>query len=67
MYTNTVFGTAKCVLFMEVSSLQGVLIRELEVPLYTWISVYLMISRRLWFTTHAHMGMHTQRDHGTKH
>ena len=25
MYTNRVFGTAKCVLFIEVSSFQGVL------------------------------------------
>ena len=32
MYTNRVFGTAKCVLFIEVSSFQGILIRE--VPLY---------------------------------
>ena len=32
MYTNRVFGTAKCVLFIEVSSFQGVLIRE--IPLY---------------------------------
>ena len=28
MYTNRVFGTAKCVLFIEVSSFQGVLIIE---------------------------------------
>ena len=31
MYTDRVFGTAKCVLFIEVSLFQGVLIRE--VPL----------------------------------
>ena len=31
MYTNMAFGTAKSVLFIEVSSFQGVLIRE--VPL----------------------------------
>ena len=28
MYTDKVFGTAKCILFIEVSSFQGVLIRE---------------------------------------
>ena len=28
MYANTVFGTAKCVLFIEVSAFQGVLISE---------------------------------------
>ena len=33
MYTNMAFGAAKAVLFIEVSSLQGVLIRG--VPLYT--------------------------------
>ena len=27
MYTNRVFGTVKCVLFIEVSSFQGVLIK----------------------------------------
>ena len=27
MYTNRVFGTAKCVLFIEVSSFHGVLIK----------------------------------------
>ena len=32
MNTGRVFGTAICVLFIEVSSFQGVLIRE--VPLY---------------------------------
>ena len=33
MYANTVFGEGKCVLFREVSLIQGVLCRE--VPLYT--------------------------------
>ena len=28
MHTNRVFGTVKCVLYIEVSSFQGVLIRE---------------------------------------
>ena len=32
MYANRVFGTTECVLFIKVSSFQGVLTRE--VPLY---------------------------------
>ena len=36
MYKNVAFGTAKSVLFIEVSSFQGVLIRE--VPLYVYTS-----------------------------
>ena len=32
MYSNRAFGTAKCILFIEMSSFQGVLVRE--VPLY---------------------------------
>ena len=31
MYTNRVFGIANCVLLIEVSSFQGVLIREVTV------------------------------------
>ena len=38
LYTNMAFGTAKSVLFIEVSSYQGVLIRG--VPLYTkWLDM----------------------------
>ena len=35
MHTNRVFEAVKCVLFIEVSSFQGVLIRE--VPLYVYM------------------------------
>ena len=38
MYTNMAFGAAKAVLFIEVSSLQGVLIRG--VPLYMYFGYY---------------------------
>ena len=35
MYTNGVFGTAKCVLFIEVSLFQGVL--NVGIPLYMYV------------------------------
>ena len=41
MYTNRVFRTAKCVLFIEVSSFQGVLIRG--VSAYADTNIYLDI------------------------
>ena len=33
MHTNRVFGTAECVLFIEVSSFQGIPIRDISVQL----------------------------------
>ena len=39
MHRNMTFGTAKAVLFTDVSSLQGVLIRG--VPLYMYIYMYI--------------------------
>ena len=41
MNTGRVFGTAKCVLFIEVSAFQGVLIRE--VPLYVYMKQAIMV------------------------
>ena len=41
MYTNMIFGAANAVLFIKVSSLQGVLIRG--VPLYMYVdSIFVM-------------------------
>ena len=44
MYTNKVFGTTKCVMFIEVSSFQGVLIYILYYCIYVlgnvcWVHV----------------------------
>ena len=40
MYTNRVFGTAKCVLFVEVSSFQGVLSKGFHSIYIEDINVY---------------------------
>ena len=43
MYTNRVFGTAKCVLFIEVSSFQGIPIQRLDPTVCSVLSLGVMI------------------------
>ena len=53
MYTNRVVGTAKCVLFIEVSSFQGVLIRGVPPNLFLCQPLCVDVGRegRNWSTT----------------